>query len=171
MQIAGCTAIIDAESTRVLDRAVAYNNRSAVYLARRDTANAIADATRALEIDRGLASAYANRSAAYLIEGNYAQTIADASEAIRRSSSRFVAPPTSSVRRASPPGGMASPLIRSMRFAPAGRRSTSDWKAMLAGRGRIEGAVILRALGLFFHIFLDGGEAGHQMCFTSSGMS
>src|ERR1700760_3348196 len=59
--IADCTALIDANGLSDRDRATAYYRRGAAYWRKQDLDHAIADETRAIELDSGLADAYLRR--------------------------------------------------------------------------------------------------------------
>jgi hypothetical protein len=59
-----------------------YNQRGAAYSMMEDFDKAIADYTRALELDKTLALAYRNRGSAYLSKGQHKEAVADCTAAI-----------------------------------------------------------------------------------------
>ena len=64
------------------EHANAYNNRGAVWYAKKEWDKAIADYTRAIEIDPGSAAFYINRGAVWFKQGHYKKTISDYNKAI-----------------------------------------------------------------------------------------
>jgi tetratricopeptide (TPR) repeat protein len=91
-QIAGCTAVIAAESARTKDRAGAYLIRGADYLTRNEMDRAIADFSELIRIDSKSSAAFINRGEAYRRKGELDLAIADLDRAIaikRRSPSAW----------------------------------------------------------------------------------
>jgi tetratricopeptide (TPR) repeat protein len=64
------------------DRADAWSNRALVYIKLNEPEKAIADSTRAIELDAKLWAAWANRGSAYRVLGQYNRAIADCTKAI-----------------------------------------------------------------------------------------
>ena len=63
-----------------------YNNRGAEYRKKAEYARAIADSSRAIELDPGNTPAYAQRGAAYYKANQFDLAIADFDRAVRRDS-------------------------------------------------------------------------------------
>jgi hypothetical protein len=63
--IPACTRLIDAGNLVQNDRALAYSIRGAAHWRQRDLDAAIADESKAIELDPHLASAFVARSSAY----------------------------------------------------------------------------------------------------------
>lgn len=78
LSIKACTIIIESGGK---DAAIAYNNRGVVYSDRREYENAIADFSKAIELDPNYAIAYNNRGLAHHGRGEYARAIADFAKA------------------------------------------------------------------------------------------
>src|SRR5580704_10711645 len=70
-QIAACTRAINSGRWRGPGLAWAYVNRGAAYFAKGDNDRAIADATKAIELDPKYDAAYYNRGNAYRKKGDY----------------------------------------------------------------------------------------------------
>jgi tetratricopeptide (TPR) repeat protein len=82
-QIAGCTRAIGSAQYTGRDLAAAFINRGNVYAAARDIDRALADYSKAIELDPNEAKAFSNRGAAYQAEGEIERAFADYDEAIR----------------------------------------------------------------------------------------
>src|SRR4030095_16629034 len=71
--------------------------------------------------------------------------------------------------------GMATPfretLAQDQRIVAQPLAIIDNGRVMMSLGWRVEGAMIACALRFLFHVFFNGRKAGHQMCFTSSGMS
>ena len=82
-KIRGCTEIINrgSQENRKI-RAIAYNSRGYAYFNKGEYDAAIADYTKAIELDPKDAIAYNNRGYAYLDKGEYDAAIADYTKAI-----------------------------------------------------------------------------------------
>jgi tetratricopeptide (TPR) repeat protein len=82
--IAACTRVIDSTTASKDDLAQAYINRGQEYYLTEDYDRAIADATRAIEIEASkLQVAYSNRANAWAAKGDRARAIADYTRALR----------------------------------------------------------------------------------------
>jgi tetratricopeptide (TPR) repeat protein len=79
LSIKGCTIIIDAGRKSA---PFAFNNRGVAYKAKGDYERAIADFSKAIEIDPNYVTAYTNRALTYKDKGEYQLAIADFSKAI-----------------------------------------------------------------------------------------
>jgi tetratricopeptide (TPR) repeat protein len=79
LNINGCTITISGGGKNT---ALAYNNRGVAYNEKRDYEHAIADFSKAIDLDAKLAVAYNNRGLAYHAKGDYERAIADFSKAI-----------------------------------------------------------------------------------------
>jgi lipoprotein NlpI len=82
--IAGCTHLIQDESTSAPDRAIAYTNRGLAYAASGDLDRAIADQTEAIRLQPDYANPYNNRALAYYRKRDLARAIADYGAALER---------------------------------------------------------------------------------------
>ena len=80
--ISDCTRLIDDNALSKADLAQAYYRRGAAYLRKEDLSRAIADETKAIELDQKLSNAYVRRGAAYLAKRDFESAIANASKAI-----------------------------------------------------------------------------------------
>src|SRR5262249_25621993 len=77
--IAGCTAVINSRTQPWSNVAIAYDNRGLAYQAKREYDRAVADHTKAIELNPKYATAYNNRGIA---TGDYDRAIADYNRAI-----------------------------------------------------------------------------------------
>src|SRR5471030_3162080 len=82
-RIAACDRLLESGQLRGKPQGVAYGLRGLAYLDRGDTAHAIADLNRAVELAPDFAPAYQNRGNAWYARGNYGQAIADYDATIR----------------------------------------------------------------------------------------
>jgi tetratricopeptide (TPR) repeat protein len=82
MRISACTVIILEGRETPGNLAVTYYNRSLGYGAEGDYDRAIADYTKAIELDPKFARAYNNRGTVYGIKGDHDRAIADFAKAI-----------------------------------------------------------------------------------------
>ena len=82
LRIKSCTALIDSGQVSRQSLAGVFNNRAAAYYSENDNAHAIADFTRAIELDPNLPGAHYNRGDAYLANKEYERAIADYDAAI-----------------------------------------------------------------------------------------
>jgi tetratricopeptide (TPR) repeat protein len=82
VKIRGCSAVILSTQETRPNLAVAYNNRAAAYDAKGAHDLAIADATRALEINPDYASAFNERAWAYHGKAEDAKALPDAERAV-----------------------------------------------------------------------------------------
>jgi len=82
VRISSCTRLIEGGSLSNPNLANAYYNRGINYRTKGLADQAIADYTKAIEIDPGNASAYVNRGVAYKTKGLADQAIADYTKAI-----------------------------------------------------------------------------------------
>jgi tetratricopeptide (TPR) repeat protein len=80
--IRGCTAIIEHGNETPNIFATAFANRGVAYARKKDYDRAIADYTRAIEIDPRDAKTYNNRGLAYSIKGDYQRAISDLTAAV-----------------------------------------------------------------------------------------
>ncbi|MGI9523554.1 MAG: tetratricopeptide repeat protein [Hyphomicrobiaceae bacterium] len=81
LQIRGCTEIINQKSRK--DLSIAYNSRGVAYLKKGQYDRAIADYSKAINLNPRYAHAYYNRGNAYRYKGQYGQSIADQTKAIQ----------------------------------------------------------------------------------------
>ena len=81
-QISGCTEIITKGRETKDNLAAAYNNRGYAYGHKGDYDRAIADFSKAIELDPKDAETYFNRGYAYGHKGDYDRAIADFSKAL-----------------------------------------------------------------------------------------
>ena len=82
--LAACTAFLargSAESAK--DRAIVYNNRGIEYSLQGKWPEAVADSTRAIELDPTFSSSFVNRGHVYERQGEDDKALADFNEAIR----------------------------------------------------------------------------------------
>ena len=82
LQISAGTKIIQSGRETALNRAVAYYNRGKAYHDKGAYETAIADYTKALELNPKDADVYNNRGASYLVNGVYGGAIADYTKVI-----------------------------------------------------------------------------------------
>ncbi len=80
--ITACTQILQAPSETASDRAIAYYIRGGAYQGRGDSEDAIADYTKAIEINPRYADAYAGRGIVYQAKGETDSAISDYTKAI-----------------------------------------------------------------------------------------
>src|SRR5579859_6170129 len=83
LQIAHCTATIDAKAFAGNDLAFAFNNRGLAYYAKRDFERAISDFSEATKLDPKFAHGYANRALVHRARQEPERAIADYDQAIR----------------------------------------------------------------------------------------
>jgi tetratricopeptide (TPR) repeat protein len=81
--ISACTRIIDAGAVQGHALAVAYRNRGVGHFNKREDDEAIADFTRAIELDRNYTPAYRGRGRAMARKGELDRAIVDFNEALR----------------------------------------------------------------------------------------
>jgi tetratricopeptide (TPR) repeat protein len=82
MRIGACSIIILSEKVTPRDLAVTYNNRGIGYAAEGDDDRAMADYTKAIELDPKFALAYYNRGNLYIHKGDKIRAVADYTKAI-----------------------------------------------------------------------------------------
>lgn len=90
--IRGCTALIGSVGETGKALAVALVNRGAAYASNKDYDRAIADYTRAIEIDPKNAKAYDSRGVAYTSKGDYVNAVADVTMAQELRPKKSMAP-------------------------------------------------------------------------------
>ena len=83
--IRGCTDVINTRHELKQTLAVAYHRRGIAYAAKRDFDRAIADYTKAIEIDPEHVGAYNDRGLAYTNKSDYQRAIADVTKAVELS--------------------------------------------------------------------------------------
>lgn len=105
--IRGCTALIGSPGETGKGLAVALVNRGAAYASNRDYDRAIADYTRAIEIDPKYARAYDGRGIAYTSKGDYVKAVADVTMALELRPKKAVAPTAATATSAVPPKAAA----------------------------------------------------------------
>ena len=77
LRINGCSELIQ----RIPNDATAYHNRASAYALSGDLDRAIADYTRAIELNPDSATAYDDRGRAYAAKGDYTRAVADVTKA------------------------------------------------------------------------------------------
>ena len=80
--VSACTHLIETNELGPDDRAVAYCHRGAAYWRKGDYDKALADESKAIEINPEFADAYMTRGAFFVDTGDYDQAIAETSRAI-----------------------------------------------------------------------------------------
>ena len=83
--IRGCTDVINTRHELKQTLAVAYHRRGIAYATKRDFDRAIADYTKAIEIDPEHVGAYNDRGLAYTNKSDYQRAIADVTKAVELS--------------------------------------------------------------------------------------
>jgi tetratricopeptide (TPR) repeat protein len=83
--IRGCTDVINTRHELKQTLAVAYHRRGIAYAAKRDFDRAIADYSKAIEIDPEHVGAYNDRGLAYTNKSDYQRAIADVTKAVELS--------------------------------------------------------------------------------------
>ncbi len=81
-RIARCTEIIDAKQVNAEMRGEAYLNRAAVHMSEGRAASAIADLTRAIELNGDYAALYALRADAAQVSGDLDRAVTDLDKAL-----------------------------------------------------------------------------------------
>jgi tetratricopeptide (TPR) repeat protein len=76
-KIAACTKVIEARQLDAARMALAHNNRGRWYVEKKEPDKAIADFTRAIELDPKMAEAYSGRAVVHFRAGRKEQAIAD----------------------------------------------------------------------------------------------
>lgn len=84
LQVAACTEAIESGRWEGHGLAWAYGNRGNAWQALRDPANAVADYSKALELDPGFAMTWHNRGLVFAALGDFARAIADYDQALER---------------------------------------------------------------------------------------
>jgi tetratricopeptide (TPR) repeat protein len=82
LRIRGCTAIVESQPEIKQTLAIAYYRRGLAYASKKEYDRAIADYTRAIELDPKNLSAYNDRGVAYTSKGDYERAIADVTRAV-----------------------------------------------------------------------------------------
>ena len=80
--IRGCSGVINSRQELRQTLAIAYHRRGTAYASKKEYDRAIADYTKALEIDPKHISAYNDRGLAYTSKGDYERAIADVTRAV-----------------------------------------------------------------------------------------
>jgi hypothetical protein len=80
--IRGCSGVINSRQELRQTLAIAYHRRGTAYASKKDYDQAIADYTKALEIDPKYVSALNDRGLAYTSKGDYERAIADVTRAV-----------------------------------------------------------------------------------------
>jgi tetratricopeptide (TPR) repeat protein len=83
MQINGCTTLIDSGKMSDKPQAWAHANRGMAFMYKGDVDRALADLTRAIEIDPTYAIAFTDRGTVYDSKNDHARAIADFDAAIK----------------------------------------------------------------------------------------
>ena len=78
-----CTRLIESGTLDDKKRVIAYDNRGVAHFRQADYDRAIADYTKAIEIDPKYARARMRRGAAYGMKGDHDQAIMDSTEALK----------------------------------------------------------------------------------------
>jgi tetratricopeptide (TPR) repeat protein len=80
--VSACTNLIETNELGPEDRAVAYRHRGAAYWRKGDNDKALADESKAIEINPDFADAYMTRGTFFVDTGDYDQAITETSRAI-----------------------------------------------------------------------------------------
>src|SRR5262245_17838643 len=80
--IRGCTDVINGRQDLRQTLAIAYHRRGTAHASKKDYDRAIADYTKAIEIDPSFVAAYHDRGLAYTSKGDYERAIADVTKAV-----------------------------------------------------------------------------------------
>ena len=81
-KLEACTALIQSGRETGLNLAAAYRNRGIVHAARTEYDQAIADFSKAIELNPRYAAAYNDRAVAYTNKGDYQRAVADVTRAV-----------------------------------------------------------------------------------------
>ena len=82
-QIAGCTAMIDANKLAPKQRAIAFRLRGTGYFDKKQYDRALADYDQAISLDPSFALAYWNRGNVFNVKGHYDRAIREFDQAIK----------------------------------------------------------------------------------------
>jgi tetratricopeptide (TPR) repeat protein len=93
-----CTALINSKREAGQNLAMAYRNRGVAHASKKDYDSAIADYSKAVEINPKYAAAYNDRALAYTNKGDFQRAVADVTRAVEldreAAGKRLVAPVT-----------------------------------------------------------------------------
>ena len=80
--IRGCSAVVDSRHAMRQTLTIAYHRRGVAYARQKDYDRAIADYTKAIELEPRNPSAYNDRGIAYTSKGDYERAIVDVTRAV-----------------------------------------------------------------------------------------
>jgi len=166
-KLEACTAVIESGHEPKLNLAAAYRNRGIVNAAKQDYDRAIADFSKAIELNPKYVAAYNDRAAVYTSKGDYQRAVADVTKAVelaaqapaKPAAAAAIAAPTSAVKK--PPSQSAT------RAAPAIGAFTTSVTAFGSGNSLQPAANVARGgpqrggqAGTSSSVGLGGGHAG-----------
>ncbi|HJZ32747.1 MAG TPA: tetratricopeptide repeat protein, partial [Hyphomicrobiaceae bacterium] len=102
-KLEACTALIESGRETGLALAAAYRNRAAGHAAKKAFDQAIADYSKAIELNPKDVAAYNGRAAVYTSKGDYEHAVADATKAVELAPKRAVKPAASTAAAGSKP--------------------------------------------------------------------
>src|SRR5689334_6071962 len=106
-KLEACTAIIQGGREVAPNLAAAYRNRGVAHAARGDYDQAIADFSKAIELNPNYATAYNDRAVAYTSKGDFQRAVADVTKAVELAATSVVKPAAAAASPA-PAAAMAS---------------------------------------------------------------
>lgn len=150
LQIAACTQAIDSGRWEGPELAWAYGNRGNAYQAQRDAANAVADYTRALELDPEVALTWHNRGLVFAALGDFERALADYDQALARDPAFGAAWGSRGVanRELGRHEAALGDLDRAIELDPNGARHYQNRANVRCALGDIEGSVADRVAAI-----------------------
>ena len=116
--IRGCSGVINSRQELRQTLAIAYHRRGTAYASKKEYDQAIADYTKALEIDPKYVGAYNDRGLAYTSKGDYERAIADVTRAVEltaeptsRPTTAAATPPATTTAKSEPSSTKTSVAI------------------------------------------------------------
>ena len=116
--IRGCTAVIKAGGEAAKRLEVAYTNRGEAYASKKELDLAIADYTKAIEINPKYARAYDGRGVAYTSKGDYPRAVADVTRAVELAPKKAAPVATPAAAKPASPKAAAKPSPTAGKRAP-----------------------------------------------------
>ena len=123
-RLEACTAIIQGGREAAPNLAAAYRNRGVAHAARSDYDQAIADFSKAIELNPNYATAYNDRAVAYTNKGDFQRAVADVTKAVELAATSVVKPAAAAASPA-PAAAMASaaPAVKQTNAGKTARRA------------------------------------------------